>query len=164
MVPSYVTAEQQLVADLIDRVLLWSRRGAPVQISTTSITTMDTLAYAGPLRITDLAERERVSQPGMTTLVNRLVAQGYVERVPDPSDGRATLVCITADGQRVLQQRHAVRSQALSELIAQLDPEHQAALVAAADALEALTNMSTGARRPAAQTAKEIADERMRTS
>jgi DNA-binding MarR family transcriptional regulator len=130
--------DRMAVAHELDRLSLWARRGAPARLSSTSITTLDTLEYAGPMRITDLADAEGVSQPGMTTLVNRLAGEGYAERFADPTDGRATLVRITAAGRQVLAERHATRSAAISAVIARLPDEHQAALAAAADALHAL--------------------------
>jgi DNA-binding MarR family transcriptional regulator len=131
--------DQQAIADGLDRLALWARRRTPVQMSGTSIMTLDTLAFAGPLRITELAEREGVSQPGMTTLINRLAGDGYAERFADPTDGRAALVRITPAGRQVLTERHAARSAALRVVIARLPIEHQAALAAALDALHALT-------------------------
>jgi DNA-binding MarR family transcriptional regulator len=133
------TADQLAIADGLDRLVLWARRGVPAVISSTSVTTLDTLAYAGPLRITDLAEREGVSQPGMTTLINRLEVEGYAERFADPTDGRAALVRITPAGRQVLGERHAARAVALRAVIARLPIEHQVALGAAVDALHALT-------------------------
>lgn len=132
-------SDQLAVADGVGRLLLWARRVAPAQMSSTSITTLDRLSYAGPLRITDLADLEGVSQPGMTTLVNRLCVEGYTQRLPDPSDGRACLVGITAAGRDVLVERHAERSYALKAAIDRLPAEHQAALSAALEALHALT-------------------------
>ena|SRR5471030_786771 len=140
MQPSGPAALEQLaVADGLDRLILWVRRGTPIKMSSTSITTLDTLEYAGPLRITDLAECEGVSQPGMTTLINRLAGEGYAERFADPTDGRAALVRITPAGRQVLAERRAARSTALRAVIAKLPVEHQVALGAALDALHALT-------------------------
>lgn len=126
------------IAHELERVSLWARRGAPARMSSTSLTTLDTLEHSGPTRITDLADLQGVTQPGMTTLVNRLAADGYAERFPDPTDGRATLVRITPAGRQVLAERHAARSAAIGAAIARLSAEHQAALAAAADALRAL--------------------------
>jgi DNA-binding MarR family transcriptional regulator len=129
------------IAHELDRVTLWARRGAPARLSSTSITTLDTLEFAGPMRITDLADAEGVSQPGMTTLVNRLAAEGYAERFADPTDGRVALVRITATGRQALAERHAARAAAISAVIARLPAEHQDALGAAAAALHALTQI-----------------------
>jgi DNA-binding MarR family transcriptional regulator len=46
-------------------------------------------------RLTDLAEQAQVTKQTATSLVDRLEAAGYVERVPDPRDGRARLVRLT---------------------------------------------------------------------
>ena len=52
-------------------------------------------------RITELAERARMTKQSMAELVEYLRARGYVELVPDPSDGRAKLVRLTARGWKV---------------------------------------------------------------
>lgn len=49
----------------------------------------------GGTRLTALAERARVAKQTATALVDKLERAGYVERVPDPSDGRARLVRFT---------------------------------------------------------------------
>jgi DNA-binding MarR family transcriptional regulator len=136
---SSAAEDQVAIARELNRLSLWARRGAPAQLSSTSITTLDTLEYAGPTRITDLATREGLSQPGMTTLINRLEGEGYAERFPDPTDGRAILVRITVAGREVLARRQATRSAALISAISRLPVEHQAALGAAVEALHALT-------------------------
>ena len=50
-------------------------------------------------RVSDLAARAQMTKQSMGELVAHLEAHGYVERVPDPSDGRAKLVRPTASGQ-----------------------------------------------------------------
>ena|ERR1700733_11402832 len=135
------TADQLAIADELERVSLWARRGMPARMSSTSITTLDSLEHSGPMRITDLADLQGVTQPGMTTLVNRLAADGYAERFADPTDGRAALVRITPAGRQVLTERHAARSAAIGGAISRLPAEHQRALSAAAQALRALTQI-----------------------
>ena len=51
-------------------------------------------------RITDLAERAQVTKQTAGFLVDQLEHADYVERVPDPADGRARLVRITERGAR----------------------------------------------------------------
>jgi DNA-binding MarR family transcriptional regulator len=126
------------VAAGLDRLMMWARRQVPSQMSSTAIATLDTLVYRGPIRISELAERERLTQPGMTTLVNRLAEQGLAERVADATDGRATLVRITNAGRDLLIERHANRTQALLTHVERLQPAHRRALVAALDAIEEL--------------------------
>jgi DNA-binding MarR family transcriptional regulator len=52
-------------------------------------------------RISDLAERCGVSKQAMGETIDWLEQHGYVERVPDPRDGRAILVRRTELGWRV---------------------------------------------------------------
>ena len=131
-------ADELAIADTIDRMLLWARRKGPTHMSATSVTTLDTLHHDGPLRISELAVREGVSQPGMTTLVNRLANEGLAERVADPADGRAILVRVTAAGRQVLIDRHAARTQAILGDIHQLSSDDRASLTAALGALNEL--------------------------
>ena len=51
-------------------------------------------------RLTDLAARAQLALSSMAELVDELEVLGYVERVPDATDGRAKLVCLTEQGRR----------------------------------------------------------------
>lgn len=53
-------------------------------------------------RITTLAQRARMTKQGMSKLVKEVELLGYVERVPDPEDGRAQLVRLTQRGNALL--------------------------------------------------------------
>ena len=53
-------------------------------------------------RLTDLAERANMTLPAMSELVDDLQGYGYLERRPDPSDGRAKLIRPTRKGRRLL--------------------------------------------------------------
>jgi DNA-binding MarR family transcriptional regulator len=48
------------------------------------------------LRMGELARRAHLSKQTMTELVRRLEGEGLVERRPDPADGRASLIFLTA--------------------------------------------------------------------
>jgi DNA-binding MarR family transcriptional regulator len=49
-------------------------------------------------RLTELARRASISKQAMGQLVDELERLGYVERVSDPTDGRAKIVRFTAAG------------------------------------------------------------------
>lgn len=49
-------------------------------------------------RLTELAERAQVTKQTASLLVAALEQQGFVERVPDPADGRARLIRFTPRG------------------------------------------------------------------
>jgi DNA-binding MarR family transcriptional regulator len=126
------------IAEGLESLVVWLRRLAPNTVSTSTMTTLGTLQAVGPLRISDLAEREAISQPGMTTLVNRLEAAGLAERFADPTDGRASLVRITAAGRRMVADRRAARRDAVLAELERLAPSQCAALAAALPAIETL--------------------------
>jgi DNA-binding MarR family transcriptional regulator len=50
-------------------------------------------------RVSYLAQHANVTAQAMGELVDHLAAHGYVERTPDPTDGRARLVRLTDRGQ-----------------------------------------------------------------
>ena len=53
-------------------------------------------------RLTDLARAAQVSKQAAGFLVNELERDGYLERVPDPEDGRARLIRVTPKGRDVI--------------------------------------------------------------
>ena len=56
----------------------------------------------GPCTASQLAALLDISNPGGTKIVGEMVAAGYVERVPDPADGRARQLHLTARGRAAL--------------------------------------------------------------
>jgi DNA-binding MarR family transcriptional regulator len=54
-------------------------------------------------RLTVLAERAAMTHQSMSELVSSMAAIGYLERVPDPADGRAKLVRLTPYGRRMVR-------------------------------------------------------------
>jgi DNA-binding MarR family transcriptional regulator len=59
-------------------------------------------------RLTDLAAQARMTRPAMAELVDDLERLGIVERRPDPTDGRAKLVCLTDAGWDAMRTGHRV--------------------------------------------------------
>jgi DNA-binding MarR family transcriptional regulator len=131
---------RELAADL-DRVVgLYRSLSQPSALSLTAAATLATLERSGPSRLTVLAIREGVTQPAMTQLITRLEDAGQVRRTADPTDGRVVLVAITDEGRATLASRRARRAEKLAVILAQLTPDHRAALTAALPALAALGN------------------------
>jgi MarR family transcriptional regulator, temperature-dependent positive regulator of motility len=54
-------------------------------------------------RVTELAEAARITKQSMGELVVYLERRGYVERRPDPRDGRAKIVVLTEAGLRWIE-------------------------------------------------------------
>lgn len=49
-------------------------------------------------RLTDLAERAEMTKQAVGEVVSELEKMGYVERAPDPADGRAKIIRLTERG------------------------------------------------------------------
>lgn len=94
----------------------------------------------GPLTNGDLAEREHVRPPSMTSTVGQLVDRGLVERVPHPSDGRQVLVTPTEKGHDLVMATRRRRDEWLQRQLAALTPAERATL---ADAEEILRRLYT---------------------
>jgi DNA-binding MarR family transcriptional regulator len=83
--------------------------------------TYSALAYldraGGRMRLRDLQDsmRVRYSQPGLSRLVQRMEADGSVERAVDLGDRRGTLVALTRAGRARFRRAHAVYEAALDE-------------------------------------------------
>lgn len=50
-------------------------------------------------RLTELAERAQMTRQSAGELVSYLEGRGYLERLPDPSDGRVKIIKLTARGE-----------------------------------------------------------------
>lgn len=108
-----------------------------VCVSRTEIGVLRRLA-GGSRRITELATEEHVTQPAMTLLVNRLVERGWVVRAPDPDDGRAVQVSLTAAGEDALHRLRAEYRALLHAEMASLDDGQVHTLASAVEILDQL--------------------------
>jgi DNA-binding MarR family transcriptional regulator len=66
-------------------------------------------------RLTDLAAQAGITKQSAGFLVDQLERAGYVERVPDPEDGRARLVRIAERGARSVEESRAIVTQVEAE-------------------------------------------------
>ena len=66
-----------------------------------------TFSRSGELPLKVIGSRLMVHPTSVTNAIDRLVAAGYVDRRPNPNDGRGVLAAITADGRRVVEQATA---------------------------------------------------------
>jgi DNA-binding MarR family transcriptional regulator len=71
----------------------------------------------GRMRLSDLVElmHPRYSQPGLSRLVQRMEADGLVERRTDPDDGRATVLQMTRAGKARFERADVIYTDAVRE-------------------------------------------------
>ena len=77
----------------------------------------------GGLRLTELAERAHTTKQAMGYTVNRLEEAGYVERVPDPTDGRARIIRLTERGWAARRVSDEIIASLEEECVRQLGEE-----------------------------------------
>jgi DNA-binding MarR family transcriptional regulator len=73
-------------------------------------------------RLTDLAAQAGITKQSAGFLVDQLERAGYVERVPDPVDGRARLVRIAERGARSVEISSRIVAEVEAEWTAHLGP------------------------------------------
>ncbi|HUR73092.1 MAG TPA: MarR family transcriptional regulator [Sporichthya sp.] len=66
-------------------------------------------------RLTELAEAAGITKPTAVFLVDQLERAGYVERVADPTDGRARLVKVAERGARSVEASRALVAEVEAE-------------------------------------------------
>src|SRR5438874_10300926 len=93
--------------------------------------------------VSELAERERMSAPGMSGHVERLVKAGLVERTRDETgDRRRVGLTVTTEGQHVLRSVRSRRTAWLASRLRDLDPDELEQIEAAIEPLTKLLGES----------------------
>jgi DNA-binding MarR family transcriptional regulator len=132
---------EQLGSDLITVVARLNRlatQRAGLDVPYAQVRLLAQVEEQGPARISALAAADHCSQPTMTTQVQRLEAEGWVIRDPDPADARAVLVTITPAGSEALHQARARRAEVLTPYVTALDGNDRDTLAEAVEILRRL--------------------------
>lgn len=94
------------------------------------------LARSGePLPLSQLAARSSCVRSNMTQLVDRLEAEGLVERVPDPADRRSVRATLTAEGRRRFIEGQRLFEEAEQAALSSLSEDEREALARVAGRL-----------------------------
>jgi DNA-binding MarR family transcriptional regulator len=129
---------QRAVGPLSEQMLRLTRASHAMrtQLAATRRDGIDWAAYAllfqlvkdGPQRSSVLAEAACVDPSTVSRQVGDLVRAGLVERVPDPDDGRASLLEATPRGHAVYAARQQSRLRAFGRILDGWDPDDVATL------------------------------------
>lgn len=95
----------------------------------------------GPLTLTQLAERERVSAPSMNRTVNCLEEVGYLVREADEADRRRSNIRLTDAGRDIVTTTLKQRDAWLTTRLRELSKEDRAALARAAELMGELATL-----------------------
>ncbi len=96
-------------------------------------------------RLTELAKRAGITKQSMAEIIDVLEQHGYVERVPDPTDGRALLIRRTPRGWEVNRVAREVVEQIQQEWAKGLGEERFSHLLETLRQLAVLLNEPLGA-------------------
>jgi DNA-binding MarR family transcriptional regulator len=97
-------------------------------LTPTSVAALATIERHGPLTPSEVAEIERVKRPSMTRTLGCLEREGLVERMPDPADGRSSLVSVNAAGRERLRRLRRRKNAYLARRMRELSAADRATL------------------------------------
>ena len=87
-----------------------------------------TLGNTNGMTFRELGERTLITKGTMTGIVDRLEGKGFVRRESSPEDGRATIVCLTRQGEKIFDQAFPAHISHLREAFG-LVPEKELAVL-----------------------------------
>lgn len=149
--------ERTRAVDLLRRMSRFSRAGdlddAMVgELTMAQLRVLFRLRNRGPLTSGALASQLGVTLPTVTSVVDRLVARGLVERRDDPEDRRRVILAIAPDGQALVERVQQGRRARLAAAVEAIDDEARTALLRGLEALgEAADRIDAQERRDAAR-------------
>ncbi|MER5864763.1 MarR family transcriptional regulator [Kitasatospora sp. NPDC002040] len=104
---------------------------------------LQTLA-AAPLRVGELADRQRLAPNTVSGLVGKLLEAGFVDRQPDPGDRRTARIALTAAGRQQLHDWQHAHERRLADALESLPLPEREAVMTALPALELLAKALAG--------------------
>jgi DNA-binding MarR family transcriptional regulator len=99
--------------------------------------TLSLIGHYEPINPGQIAQRTSIEPDKVTRAVDRLVAIGYVVRVPDQKDRRRVVLKLTVAGRRVYAAIERVRRTVERQLLAALSPSELGAFLRSLSKLEA---------------------------
>jgi DNA-binding MarR family transcriptional regulator len=95
------------------------------------------------VRMGELSTCVDVAPRTMTSTIDAMQRDGLVQRRPDPTDGRATVVSITDEGERSFHDGMRLQALAVADLFDGLDAERRVALLEILDRLGEAVSAAT---------------------
>jgi DNA-binding MarR family transcriptional regulator len=96
-----------------------------VKITIPQIIVLENIFRQGELKMTDLAHALNVTTAAVTGLCDRLVRDGYADRVSDPDDRRVVKIKLTAEGKRIAKHVLEQRKKAMIKMFGMVSQEER---------------------------------------
>lgn len=91
---------------------------------------LEALLHKGPMPVNTLGKTILISSGSMTAAIDRLEAQGFVERRDSPTDRRARIAHLTPSGRAFIKPLFAAHARDLEEAFAHLTKSDRVTLAA----------------------------------
>jgi DNA-binding MarR family transcriptional regulator len=104
------------------------------------INTLARIAGEGPTTVSALAAAEHVRPQSMAATVAALLHEGLLAGAPDPTDGRKTLLSVTAEGRELVSHIPALRETWLEGAVGRLSAAERRTLAEASRLMERLAD------------------------
>jgi MarR family transcriptional regulator, organic hydroperoxide resistance regulator len=127
-VGSVVTDLRRLFSDIIRfEIEIWNAVDARLKsefgLPLTHFEPMSVIARLPGCRVYDIATELGITTGGTSKLVDRIEASGYCRRLPNPADRRSSLLELTPEGHRVLEEASGAFDEELQRLLGSAVPE-----------------------------------------
>lgn len=114
---------------LVRRIRQLQIEGSLTLPETAALKRLDT---CGPTTATELAKQQQISPQSMGATLSALEDRHFIQRLPDPHDGRRSIVAMTSAGVKALRENRSERARLLAEALAKHFTRKELELLAAA--------------------------------
>ncbi len=120
-VDSIGTIEMELLTLVRHLETLGRKSSLYVEVDRAGYLALRTLDQLGPVPTNTLAEALQLDASTVTRQVNALVTSGFVERRPNPADGRSSSLSLTRTGLRTMREVERERHRMLKDMVSDWD-------------------------------------------
>lgn len=106
----------------------WSRIITQKKLTLPQYTLLSCLAHKRRISMTEASAQLHISKPAITNLADRLEQNGYLRRLPHPSDRRVSLIEIQPKGQKLIQDTQSSFLSLLLETFGRFGERDQATI------------------------------------
>lgn len=112
------------------------REESAVNPSRSSYQVLGILMKNPPLPVSEIGKRLGISRPNMTSLINKLIGEGMVARLPDKKDRRIINIAITSTGKRFIKKNIAIIQREIERSLSHLDDQEVNTLYSSLENME----------------------------
>ena len=98
------------------------------------------LISSGPLPMSQIGRRLMISKPNMTSIINNLIREGKVERLPEETDRRIIRISITKKGRGFMQHYKKAMGDVIKTNLSQLSEQDLERLYHALEEMKDITS------------------------